>query len=145
METIVDQLEKWIGSINELLSKLWGLPYLTVVFVLCFAVGLALRYSRRFPNDAIPLVVVCVGAIFAPLLADPRADSLPLRVWVAKNIAVGIIIGLATWVLHRYALKPLARKVSWLGWLAPYDGDTQIIVNPNPPTKTETAPPPAQP
>lgn len=121
MEAIINQIDLWIGTLNGLLSKLWGLPYLSTVFILCFVVGLFLRNSQRFPNDAIPFVVIVCGGVFAPLLADPRADTLPLRIWVAKNVVLGVIIGIVTWVSHRYALKPIARKVPWLSWLAPTD------------------------
>lgn len=123
MESIVNQIDYGIGTLNAMLSKLWGLPYLTTVAILCFVVGLFLRHHKTFPNAAVPLVVIVCGAVFAPLLADPRADTLPLRIWVAKNVVVGIIIGIVTWVSHRYALKPLARKVPWLWWIAPENGD----------------------
>lgn len=125
MESIVNQIDLWLGTLNGLLSKLWGLPYLSTVFVLCFVVGVFLRNNRHFPNDAIPFIVIVCGGVFAPLLADPRADALPLRIWVAKNIVLGVIIGIVTWVSHKYALKPIARKIPWLSWLAPANGDAK--------------------
>lgn len=130
MESVINQVDSWLASLNSLLAKLWGLPYLSMVFILCFFVGLFLRYNKRFPNDAVPFIVIICGGVFAPLLADPRADTLPLRIWVAKNIVLGVVIGIVTWITHRYALKPIARKVSWLSWLAPKDGDTEPGIPP---------------
>lgn len=119
MNSIAEQLDSWLGTLNGMLSQLWGLPYLTVVFILCFSFGLVLKYSKWFPDEAIPFAVIVLGGVFAPLLADPRADTLPLRIWVAKNIVVGMIVGMGTWAAHKFLVKPLAERFPWLAWLSP--------------------------
>ena len=58
------------------------------------------------------------------LIADPRADDFPIRIWLVKNFLVGVIIAGSAWTFHNRLLKRIEEKIPFLkGWLVP-DSDT---------------------
>lgn len=99
----------------SLLNAISSLPGHVLVGLTCLIVGYALRFIRRFPNDGIPLVSILWGMVINPLLADVRESGTPLRLWLARNIMVGLVIGAVTWALHRYILKKIEEKIPILG------------------------------
>ena len=100
---MTELIDKAIGVLNQL----YGLPAFALVFCSCIVVGYILRFVKRFPNDGIPVAVVLWGGIIMTLVADTRATSMPARVWVVRNILVGMIFGLVAWLTHKVALSRL--------------------------------------
>lgn len=103
-----DTIDKVIAGLNSL----YGLPAVALVLGSCIVLGYILKFIRQFPNDGIPVAVVLWGGIAMSLVADARASSMPLRVWVVRNILVGMIIGLVAWIVHKTALSKLE---DWIG------------------------------
>lgn len=97
---MIEMLDSTLKQVTDLLGKLYGLPGYVSVFLFCLAFGYALKRSKWCPNDAIPALVIGWGSIWTTLIADPRADTLPLRVWVVKNVVFGALVGCAAWIAH---------------------------------------------
>lgn len=128
----MDTANQILTFITDLLGKLYGAPGAVLCLLASLGFGWLLKGAKKFPNDAIPYVVVLFACVLNMVLADPRADTLPLRLWVAKNFAVGLIIGVIAWQLHHRWLRQIEDKIPFLkGWLA--SGDTKFLKNPNPP------------
>lgn len=102
-----DYIDKTIGLLNQL----YGLPAVALVLGSCIVLGYVLRFIKAFPNDGIPVAVILWGGIVMSLVADSRASSMPIRVWVVRNILVGMIIGLGAWLVHKALLS---RVENWL-------------------------------
>lgn len=105
--TIVESLDKVIAWLNQL----YGLPAATLVFASCIVLGYALRFVKRFPNDGIPVAVILWGGIVMSLVADARASSMSLRIWVVRNVLVGMVIGMVSWLAHKILLS---RVENWI-------------------------------
>lgn len=124
METLNDMLQ-WLDRIQ-------GLSAAVLVFFSCIVVGYCLRFIKRFPNNGIPLAVVLWGALMMLIIADPRANTMPARVWTMRNLGAGLIIGFLAWLMHRTLIKRLeefiCRKLNL--------GDTQFF------NKEDKTPPP---
>ena len=112
---MIENIDKYIQQIVDLLGKLYGLPSYAVVFIACIAVGYVLRLWKSFPNEAIPIVAIVWGAAFLPLVADPWEDGSPWRIWFFKNFLIGLIIGAAAWVFHNQILSKFEAKIPFLG------------------------------
>src|SRR5512138_1274530 len=131
----MDTIETYIDQAVDLLQKLEGAPAILLIALLCLSAGYALRFWKKFPNDAIPVVVMLLGATYA-LIADANNDT-PLRVWMVRNVVVGLIIGFLTWVAHKTVLKKIELKVPILGpMLASLDAP-----DPTPPVPAVPQPP----
>ena len=94
-------------DISEFLSSLWGLPGAVLTTLLCVAVGYALKRFKRYPNDAIPLTIMLLGAGINTLLADPMTPPLTMRLWLGKNMVIGFIAGAGAWLTHKMILKKI--------------------------------------
>ena len=72
-----------------------------------------LYYAEFFPNRNIPVFSILAGGLVYSLICVRPVDaSLPLRVWVVKNIVLGCIFGAAAWIGSlRYGMK-LVLKVA---------------------------------
>lgn len=128
----MESIDKIIGYLNQL----YGLPAVALVAFSCVAVGYVLRTVKRFPNDGIPLAVILWGAIAMSLVADARANNMSLRVWICRNVLVGLVVGFASWMLHRVVLS---RVEDWIVSKFPDLGNTTIFRRsdvPNPPLTT---------
>jgi hypothetical protein len=109
--TLGDVLDQALG----ILDSLSGLPGHILVGISCIVVGYALRFFKRFPNDAIPLVCILWGMVFNPLLAPDRALGTSLRLWAARNAIIGLIVGALAWALHRYVIKKFEDRLPIVG------------------------------
>lgn len=127
----LDQIIAW-------LNRLYGLPAGALVLGTCIVLGYILRFVKRFPNDGIPVAVVLWGAIAMSLVADSRASSMPLRIWVVRNVLVGMIIGLAAWMAHKIALS---RLEDWIATKFNLN-NTDFFKKKTIPTDPTTTPPP---
>lgn len=132
----MDTIESYIDQAVDILQKIAGLPAIALVAISCLVVGYVLRFFKRFPNDAIPVVVVIWGAVWYTCVADAN-NTIPLRVWLFRNVAIGLIIGCGTWLLHRYGLKFIETKIPILGpYLAQLDSPTVTPIPETPPKPT---------
>jgi len=125
-----------ISWVMDKINWLYSAPAAVLFLLSCIVVGYVLRGIKRFPNDAIPLVVVLWAAVASVLLAPEEPTGTPHRVWLCKNALIGVIIGFAAWACHKKILKRLEDKVPWLSGLFS-TGNTDQIKNPNPPTPAE--------
>ena len=110
METVETTLEQ----ASQILNQLYGLPAGLLIVALCIAVGYVLKLIPRFPNGAIPLVVILVAPVLLPVIADYQND-VPWRVWFVRNIVVGLIIGVVAWTIHNQVLSKLEEKLGLFG------------------------------
>lgn len=129
---MTDTLNETLKFITDTLGQLYGLPGYVLVYLLCLGLGFALKKSKWFPNEGIPLTIILVGAVFTCLIADPRGDTLPLRVWIVKNVVFGALIGIAAWATHANR-----RRIPFIKRFFKDDGnsDPAAFVNPNPKPK----------
>lgn len=97
----------WLNDILSWLDKINGLSGVALTCLSCVVVGYVLRYIKPFPNDAIPVVVILWGAVVTLVIADPRATAVPARVWVMRNLCVGLVTGLIAWLLHYVVLSKI--------------------------------------
>jgi hypothetical protein len=109
-----------IESIFEWLGKLNGLPGYALVTVLCVVICAALAKWHRFPNDGIWLCSIVIGGAANAMIADPLSDNLPFRLWLWKNVFVGLICGGVAFLIYAAALKRFLAKVG-------VNGDTAFI------------------
>lgn len=106
MSDLAPYLEEVVGW----LQKLDGAPATLLVMIACWVIGYMLRYFKGFPNDGIPVAVVLFGGVVYPLIADANND-LPFRIWIIRNMLIGLIIGLAAWMLHKFVLSKVEDKL----------------------------------
>ena len=104
-------IEGWLESAQLWLSKLYGLPGGMLVLLSCIAFGYLLKFvpKKWFPNAGISVAVILWGCAFNMLIADPRADALPIRIWVVKNLLIGLIIGVVAWMVHNKVIKRFSK------------------------------------
>ncbi len=100
----MNQAESILETITDYLQKLEGAPAIILVILSAIVLGYALRRLKRFPNNGIPVVVILWGGIVYPLIADANND-LTLRVWLVRNVTIGLITGFVAWVFHNKILK----------------------------------------
>lgn len=122
-----------LDSVIAWLNQLYGLPAATLVFASCIVLGYALRFVKRFPNDGIPVAVILWGGIAMSAVADARASNMSLRVWVVRNILVGMVIGMVAWLAHKIILS---RVEDWIASKFGGSQDTTFFNKPNPPAPT---------
>lgn len=128
-------METTLQQISELLqNKLNGAPADLLVLIVCWVVGYLLRWIKRFPNDGIPIVVILMGAVVYPLIADDN-NEITLRVWLVRNVAIGFGLGFGAWLTHTFILKWIENK------LGLFVGDKTIVTPPvTPPAQPPTTP-----
>ena len=107
---LIKDAEDFVGSIYDL-------PGYMLVGLSCLIFGYCLRFVKKFPNDGIPLACMLWGMVFNPLLASERPTTMPLRLWLARNILVGLVIGAGAWLTHKYLLSRIESSIPGLGTL----------------------------
>lgn len=105
----MNQIESILENSIDYLQKLEGAPAILLVVLSAIVLGYVLRRIKGFPNNGIPVVVVLWGGIIYPLIADANND-LTLRVWLVRNVAIGLIAGFVAWIFHNKILKPYLDK-----------------------------------
>jgi len=98
-------MNETLDGISAMLGKLYGLPGYMLVCVACFIAGYLLKKSAWFQNQGIPWVVVLLGGVLNPMIADPTSDTTPFRIWLIKNAVIGLACGLLTWLGHNQIVK----------------------------------------
>lgn len=61
-----------------------------VVLAGCFALGMALKATKRFPDEYIPITLLLVGAIIAPLVAGKFEAEIVVMGAISGWAAVGL-------------------------------------------------------
>lgn len=106
-------MQEWLDSFNLLVKSLHSAPTYAV-FCSCVVVGYVLRCIKSFPNDAIPAVVVCWGALANSVMSTEHGPSLSLNQEKFLAAMIGMVIGLLAWLLHKKLLKKLETKLPFL-------------------------------
>ena len=107
-DTIIQFSESMItDSVFSQLVKIHSWPSVGMVFGIIIAVGYLLKFWPTFPNRAIPLVIIILGAGLMMLLADVTPVGIPARIWHTKNAVTGILIACLAWLIHNQAVRRL--------------------------------------
>jgi hypothetical protein len=110
----MNTIETFFTQATSMVDRLYSLPVGVLVMLLCIVAGYIFRCVKRFPNEAIPVAVILLGGVVAPILA-PIDTAMTLREWLAKNAIVGLVIGFAAWMLHNLVIS---RVEDWVLSLA---------------------------
>lgn len=100
----MNQIEAFLENSIDYLQKLEGAPAIVLVALCGIVLGYVLKRFKRFPNDGIPVAVILFGGVLYPLIADANND-LTLRVWLVRNVIIGLIINFVAWIFHNKLLK----------------------------------------
>lgn len=114
----------YLNDLLQWLDKIQGLSAGALVLFSAIVVGYALRFIKAFPNQGIPVVVILWSAVAMLIIADPRATTMPARVWTMRNLLAGLILGLVAWLLHNIVLS---RFEDWLASKFPDLGNTDFF------------------
>lgn len=106
---MTDTIENILDYISTAANKLDGVPSGVLVILACIVAGYILKTIKKFPNDAIPWFVTILGGILNIFLADINSD-LPVRTWIVRFFAIGLVKGFAAFIIHNRLLKPLEEK-----------------------------------
>ena len=106
----MNEIELFIDGIVDKLHKFEGAPAIVLVIVGCWIVGYLLRFWKRFPNDGIPIAVTLFGGVIFPLIADAN-NELTLRVWLVRNLLIGLGAGWFSWLSHNKVLSKIEDKL----------------------------------
>ena len=96
-----------IETILDFLGKLYGIPGYLLVVVSCVALGYVLKAWPKFPNAAIPAVSMLWGACFNVLLMDGEPNGVSHRKWIAQNLLVGVVAGVAACILYVHPIAEI--------------------------------------
>ena len=124
-----------INDLLQVLDKIQGASSTLLVVGVCIIVGYCLKLIKKFPNDAIPVVVIISGAALMMFLADGRPTTMPKRIWEVRNLCIGVIYGFIAWGIHYWGLSYAEQ------WLSSKFGKTPIKNEEN----TSTQPPTTKP
>jgi len=94
-------------DLTDFLASLGGAPGYVLTLLISVVGCYIVRALRHVPNEAMPTIVTLWGALWNLLLADPWSPPASIRLWVAKNIGIGLIIGFVGWLLHKKVMKRL--------------------------------------
>lgn len=108
----MDTVNEILETIVKFLSGLNGLPGFVLIYLLCLGFGFLLKKISRFPNDAIPVVIVLIGAILNMLIAEANDETkTPFRIWLVRNFVLGCLYGLLAWATHANRRRiPLVKR-----------------------------------
>ena len=131
MKDIVEQAGAFFNAF-------YGAPGYVLVAAVCVVIGYILRLNKTFPNAKIPIVCVLAGAILNPLcdaVGDTGKEA--FRIWIVRNVLIGVVVGFCAWMFHNLILKRIEEKIPLLGpALKRVDAELE-------PTNSETAVPPS--
>ena len=122
-----------MNSILDSLGSLYGLPGYALVALSCIVLGYVLRALRFFPNQGIPLACVLWAMVLNPLLANGRTAADSPRVWLLKNILIGMIVGFLAWILHKLILRRFEDKIAGLAKFLGDEADPAAAAPPSAP------------
>lgn len=94
------------------LTKIQSWPSVALVFALVIIAGYCFRFWKSFPNEAIPTVVILLGAVCMMLLSDATPDKISARVWHTRNFIIGLTIGFIAWIVHNVVISRIEDYLS---------------------------------
>lgn len=103
-------MEDTLETLINYLQKLAGLPAAALTVAVCIVTGYVLKCLKKFPNEAIPVIVILMGGVLYPLIADAN-NTWTLRVWIVRNAGIGLVFGLVAWLIHNQILKRIESKL----------------------------------
>lgn len=92
----------------QLNSELMNAPAGIIVAMFAISVGYVLKSAAFFPNNRIPLVIVCFTAIVFPVVqvcADLMEPTAHPWLHIPLNVLIGVIVGFLAWLFHAQILK----------------------------------------
>ena len=101
VQIVTNSADHWLQK----LDGIQGWSAATLIFASCIIVGYILRFWKRFPNTAIPQLVILWGGIAMMLLASARPTTMQQHVWIVRNFFVGLIIGAFAWAAHNLIIR----------------------------------------
>lgn len=104
-------------QLTQYIAKLEAMTGLALVALTCLVLGYVLKLIPKFPNGAVPLVVVLAGMLLTPVIDEGKAANETVRVWLIDHILYGMIVGFCVWTFHAYILKRFEDKIPILGAL----------------------------
>ena len=104
-------MNETLNFLSEALDKIAALPAGVLLVIALFGLGYLLKNITFIHNKSIPLWVIVAGG-----LAYPWVDH-----ETVKKVLIGLIIGLAAWLAHKYGLSRIEGKVPFLKGLASTD------------------------
>lgn len=107
-------MTEYVNEILSILDRVQGLSDAGLTCALCIVAGYGLRFipEKWIPNRSIPALVILLGGVLFACIADPKVATIPFRVWLTRNIAVGCIVGFIAWMIHYWALSYLEKYLS---------------------------------
>ncbi len=111
----------------DAVHSLYGLPGYALVLLTCIIVGYIMKIMKWFPNEKIPAVVIAWGIVFNLLSADTRDASVPVRLYIVKNLLIGMIIGFIAWLIHNRWLSRIENSIPLLKNFLPSTGNTEVF------------------
>ena len=106
-------VSSWLDRAADQLDKLAGLPSTMLVLITCLGIGWLLKAWKKFPNAAIPVVVILWSIVFNFCTMRQNVEARPVLEWRARNVMIGFAIGLVAWGLHYWVLYRL-ENIPWL-------------------------------
>lgn len=102
-----------MDTLKDLFTFFGGLesmPGYGLTFLFCITFGYLLKATPRFPNNAIPMVVILAGGLVNCLLATALVPPMTIRIWLTRNIVIGLIVAVIAWLVHKLILKRFIDK-----------------------------------
>ncbi len=132
---MTNDLTGWLDTTRESVLQMQQQPIVVLLIPVLIVFGAMLKSLERFPNRAIPTVVILTGGIINAIFGtvhNPGAIDPETNLYFVKFIH-GFLLGTGACLIHKLVLK---RFEKFLPFLAGKSGDTEEFKNPNPPAKT---------
>jgi len=107
------QVHSWMDRLTDILNGMAGLPSITLVLLTCLGIGWVFKSIKRFPNDAVPVVVIAWGMIFTWLTMEQMPEGYQVIAWRSRNLMIGFATGCFAWGLHYWVLYRI-ENIPWL-------------------------------
>lgn len=121
---MTNELTGWIQTATEAVRQMQQWPVAILIIAALIVMGGVLKSLEFFPNRAIPMMVLVLGAAANTMLGDTGSISPTQRNPMAVLALQGVLLGFAAWALHAFLLRRLERFVPLL---AGKSGDTVEI------------------
>lgn len=106
-QSTLDKLADWD-------AKLQNAPFGVLIWLALVCLCSVMAYVEFCPDKIIPFVSVA-AAVAGMLLLAPQVEGLAMRIWIGKNLFIGIISGILAWmaamkfgraIVERFAKRP---------------------------------------
>lgn len=119
-----------MDTINDIITQIKGLSPELLVGAVVIIIGYVLRSVKKFPNEAIPLCCVLLGAVVYPLLVPIPAG---VKGAAVHAVMLGLLIGFLAWIAHDKLISKIEDKIPWLSGFLTHN-DPPPAQPPTPPT-----------